>query len=166
VNEAENTIHRDRRRRSRTINDIHHNKQIELKNGDDIDVEDFEFELFSDSDDRDYMDDDDEFYDDDEDGDYRENDDDYNDNDDELYGDDYDELYMDENVNTEHASFYNENVGNVFGTNQSSKRNSKGMHSSNNNVNSVSNYLLNEKKLNVEQRLVYNLLRRVLLPPK
>ena len=170
-NNGKTKYHRRGRSRSRTINDIQiqenigNNKEIEMKDDDDFDVEDFEFELFSDSDDYSYIDDDDEYYDDDDDADYNQ-DDDY---DDDEYVEEYDDLYIDENIHSD----YNDNN---YGTIPSSKRNSannrgntdRSNGNNNNNYIDTDNSLLNtnEKKLNSEQRLVYNLLRRVLLPPK
>merc|ERR1712228_1120550 len=115
-----------------------------------IDIDDFEYELFSDSDDYDLMDDDDELYDDDED---EYGDDAYDDND-EYAAEEYDDyMHMDAAENNIDSNL-------DYHTNQSSKRNSD----------NVTGYSLlsemNEKRLSVEQRLVYTLLRKVLLPPK
>eukprot|EP01084_Bolivina_argentea_P092636 166642_1 len=139
---------------------------------DEINIDNFEFELFEDSDDYGYIDDEyqiDYDYDgydmdgDDIDGHNDDNDghggsgrqgydDDINDTE---YIDEYDECFIDDNIDSNND------------TNQSSKRNSNRGH---NNGDNYTQYSLlnetNEKKLSVQQRLVYNLLRRVLLPPK
>ena len=153
-NNGNKRYHRRVRSRSRTINDIYQNKHIEMKENDFIDIDDFECELFSDSDDYDYIDDDDEFYDDDEDPDYQDNDE----YDDDEYAEEYDDVFMDENILSDYD--------NLYGTNHGSNRNIGRSSGQNKFDTEYSLINTNEKRLNSEQRLVYNLLRRVLLPPK
>eukprot|EP01083_Nonionella_stella_P143597 446633_1 len=169
-----NTFARRRvRSRSRTIGNRYNNdmkeekkedrQRIETEGAVDIDIDDFEFEVFSDSDDY--------HYDlDDEANEYPE----YTDGDDEEYereemmGGDYGGDMNNEHMNDmEYDDYddYDEDMDRDYQNRQNvMKRNS-----SNRQDNDPQYSLLNEtneKKLTVEQRLVYNLLKRVLLPPK
>ena len=119
----------------------------DVAESEEIDAEDFEFELFADSDGDGYhlnVDEEDEF--DDDDDEYGDGDGDYDDGNDEFI-EDFDELYVDEVNGDYHHNHGRHHYG--------KKEQGHGW------LNDT-----NERKLSAEQSLVYNLLRRVLHPPK